>query len=360
MAETSDGKYLYVGLSGANSLAQFNLLNQTVDATIPLTLEQFGYGRVAVGSMAAMPGSDSTLAISTAGSGHLGIFDVSGKSGSFRPDLIGGSSPFFLDAAQLDLFSDGLDQYSVGANGLKPIGSSALGTNLVGFSGFGPQTPILAGHWVYGVGGGIANPFSTPPSQVAILNTYGGYGLAVAPDAATSTDFVLLEEAAGTFGYGLYRYNTTQFLAEDQLSLPVAADGQELGYDMLRWGQDGLALRSYGDFGNSASRTQILLIRGPFVLPSELSAHSAPKLTSAKPASLDVNGGNTTLSLTGTGFIPGAVALWNGSQRTTEFINSTSLAIDIAASDLKSAGSAVITVQNPGSTASGPLKIAIK
>ena len=35
MAETSDGNYLYVGLSGANSLAQFDLLHQSLKATIP-------------------------------------------------------------------------------------------------------------------------------------------------------------------------------------------------------------------------------------------------------------------------------------------------------------------------------------
>ncbi|MBB5327068.1 YncE family protein [Tunturiibacter gelidoferens] len=36
LSETSDGNYLYIGLSGAKSLSRFNLLNQTLDLTVPI------------------------------------------------------------------------------------------------------------------------------------------------------------------------------------------------------------------------------------------------------------------------------------------------------------------------------------
>jgi hypothetical protein len=42
MAETTDGNYLYIGLSGSDSLAQFNLLNQSLTATLPISLTQYG------------------------------------------------------------------------------------------------------------------------------------------------------------------------------------------------------------------------------------------------------------------------------------------------------------------------------
>lgn len=359
MAETSDGNYLYVGLRGAASLGRFNLVTQALDSTIPLNLNQFGYTTVAAGSMAAMPGSDSSLAISTAQSGHLGIFDVSGNSGSFRTSLTGGSNPIFLDAAHLDLLNYGLDQYSVDANGLTAIGNGATGVNLAGFSGLGPQTAVLNGGLLYGVGGGIANPFSTPPSQVATLNVNGLYGLAVAPDAPASTDFLVLENAAGSFWFELFRYNTTQYVAEDALTLPADSNGGELGYDMLRWGQDGIALRAYGDFGNTSFPTQILLIHGPFVLPAELNSHPSPQLTGANPTTIAAKSGNTILTLTGSGFMPGAVALWKGSPRTTSFISETQLSVAIAAGDVATAGSGTITAQNPNSAASGPVTVTV-
>src|SRR6202042_1144862 len=58
MAETSDGDYLYIGLSGSDSLAQFNLLTQSVATTIPI---QYQAASTPATSLAAMPGSDTTL-----------------------------------------------------------------------------------------------------------------------------------------------------------------------------------------------------------------------------------------------------------------------------------------------------------
>jgi trimeric autotransporter adhesin len=59
MTETSDGNYLYVGLSGAKSVAQFDLLHQSLKSTIPLSLTQSGTTTsVAASSLAAMPGTD--------------------------------------------------------------------------------------------------------------------------------------------------------------------------------------------------------------------------------------------------------------------------------------------------------------
>ncbi|HEY0758989.1 MAG TPA: IPT/TIG domain-containing protein [Acidisarcina sp.] len=357
LAETSDGNYLYIGLSGADSLGRFNLLTQSLDATIPIYLAQYSQGGVAAASIAAMPGSDSTIAIDTSQGGHLGIFDISGKAGTFRPNL-GVGDAIFLDAAHLAIFDYGFLEYDVDANGLTPRANS--GSNLSVFNGLGAQGTVLSRGLLYGVGGGIADPSSTPASQIAELPTFGLFGIAVAPDPANSLDFLVLENVAGTFGYSLSRYNTTQYLSDAELTLPVGQNGGELGYNMLRWGQDGLALRSYGDFGNSSSTGQVLLIRGPFVLPSELNANSAPQLTNASQATLPVNSGNTILTLTGSGFLPGAVVLWNGSPRTTTFVSATQLGVDIAAADLAAPGSDQITAENPNSAASGAVTVVVK
>ncbi|WP_433967513.1 hypothetical protein [Tunturiibacter gelidiferens] len=102
MAETGDGNYLYIGLSGSDSLAQFNLRTGSVAATIPLTYASQSTPAL---SLAAMPGTDTTLAIGISnGWDNFGIFDVNGNTGSFRPNVSGiyeGVNPVFASPTEL-------------------------------------------------------------------------------------------------------------------------------------------------------------------------------------------------------------------------------------------------------------------
>lgn len=54
-----------------------------------------------------------------------------------------------------------------------------------------------------------------------------------------------------------------------------------------------------------------------------------------------------TLTVNGTGFAPGAVVNWNGSARTTTFVNSSQVTAAITAADIATPKTAVITVTNP-------------
>ena len=83
MAETGDGNYLYISITGSYGLAQFNLLNRSLVTTITL-------GLTTATSMAAMPGTDSTL-VMTINNGYdsFGIFDISGSNGTFRTNMSG-------------------------------------------------------------------------------------------------------------------------------------------------------------------------------------------------------------------------------------------------------------------------------
>ena len=366
MAETTDGNYLYIGLSGADSLGQFNLITQQLQATIPLNLNPAPYGMggpISAYGLAAMPGSDTTLAVDLNNLGEPAILDISGNTGTFRTDIpifYDGNNPVFGTSAALytyDNYTSGAEFYrfTVNAQGLTEIDGSTM-------NGLGGATSVpfeVANGIVYGAAGGIVNPTTTPVTQIATLNTFGLEGEAVIPDPATAQAFLVLENLAGAASGSLYRYDTSLYVADAQLPLPQQPNGGEVGYDMLRWGQDGLALRSYGSFGGTAT-PQILLIRGPFVLPSELNANPVPAVTSASPASLAVNSGNNTLTITGSNFVPGAVVLWNGSVRTTTFVSSTQISVAIAAADVIAAGSETVTVQNPGSAASGPLTVPVQ
>jgi len=364
LSETSDGKYFYIGLSGAKSLGRFNILNQTLDLTVPLYSTSYG-GEVAAATIAPVPGSDSSLAIELLSNYGIGIFDISGSTGTFRSKLTqtyAGNYPAFADATHFyayDANTSGAEfyRYSIDANGATLID----GTTLNGMGGFGGRF-ALDGGLVFGAGGGIANPITTPPSQVAVLPlgtgaySYNLTGGGVVPYQAESKAFIIGINSAGTAADYLQRFDTQQFTLDQQIQLPVNSTSAISG---TRWGQDGLAYLLPTATGTSQTN-QIFLLRGPFVLPAEAATNSAPTLTTASQTTITAGSGNLYLAVTGTGFLPGAVVLWNGSPRTTSFVDATHLQVAISASDLTAAATITLSSQNPGSTSSNNLSIAVQ
>jgi hypothetical protein len=72
-----------------------------------------------------------------------------------------------------------------------------------------------------------------------------------------------------------------------------------------------------------------------------------PKITSLSPASATAGGAAFTLTVNGTNIVSTSTVNWNGSSRTTTFVNSTQLTASITAADIASAGTASVTVFNP-------------
>lgn len=370
MTETSDGNYLYIGLAGADSLAQFNLQSQSLTATIPVSFTQYSTtSGVPPTSLAAMPGSDTTLAIGgvTSGWGQFGIFDISGNTGSFRSNLSGiyeGVNPVFADASHLYAFdsqTSGAEfyRYSVNSSGLTEVD----GTTLDGMGG-GFQ---LANGFVYGGNGGIANPSTTPPSQVATLprvdfyeSGIDGYGVALTADPSLQKEFLMLENTAGTWAYGLVRYDLTTYTPEAVLEMPQSLSSTEAAWSMYRWGQDGLVmLSSAQSFVQNPPTVGVMLLRGPFVAPQELQTGSAAALTSSSATTISHGTGNTMLTLTGSNLLPGVAVTWNGSYRTTTIVDASHVTVAIPASDLANAGTASLVATNPGASASNALQVTI-
>lgn len=365
MAETADGNYLYISLSGSNNLAQYDLLHQTLLQTVSFSGAHVNYsGASAATALAVMPGTDMTLAVDF--SGTNGIMDINGSVGKFRPNLAVDNFPTFGDASHLytyDNLSTGAEFYrdSINANGLTFID----GTILDGMGGFSGGFEVANG-LVYGSGGGIADPRTTPPSQIATLPLIDFYasgdaapGVAAAPDPSPQKDFMMLVNAAGTWAYGLMRYDLKTYLPEAVLDMPIAASGVGSNWTMLRFGQDGLALLSYDSFGVSPAVAQLILLRGPFVVPQELGTNAAASLIASSSTRIAHGSGNTMLTLTGSNFLPGAAVTWNGSYRTTTILDATHVAVAIPASDLEQTGAGAVIATNPGAAASNALQITI-
>jgi hypothetical protein len=366
MSETSDGNYLYIGLSGSDSLAKFNLLTQSVAATIPVTYASQNTPPL---YLATMPGSDTSLAIEVASGYTFGIFDVNGSTGSFRPNVSGtyqGVNPVFASPTELyayDSQTSGAEfyRYSVNANGVTEID----GTTLDGIGGFGGAFQVVNG-LVYGESGGIINPVTTPPSQIQtlpLIDFYNsgdvGEGVGLAADPSLQKDFLMLENLAGTSAYGLIRYDLKTYLPEAVLNIPSSVSSIDSTWTMERFGQDGLALLTYNSIAESTPVMELLLLRGPFIAPQELSTEMAASLTSSSASSITHGSGNVTLTLTGSNFLPGIAVTWNGSYRTTTIVDPAHVTIAIQASDLASAGTASVVATNPGAPASNALQITI-
>jgi hypothetical protein len=79
---------------------------------------------------------------------------------------------------------------------------------------------------------------------------------------------------------------------------------------------------------------------------------TGPLITSVQPGSAPWCGSDLSITVTGSGFQAGAVVRWNSTSLSTSFANATSLTAIVPASLLRTAGTASLTVQNPGAITS--------
>jgi Tol biopolymer transport system component len=96
-------------------------------------------------------------------------------------------------------------------------------------------------------------------------------------------------------------------------------------------------------FSGAIGQFVVSLAQTGLVLPI-----SVPAISSLSPSSLSSGSSEFTLTLDGSGFDAISVVRWNGSDRPTIFVSKTRIQARIPTSDLASAGSAQVTVFNPG------------
>src|SRR3989344_8596651 len=72
-----------------------------------------------------------------------------------------------------------------------------------------------------------------------------------------------------------------------------------------------------------------------------------PVVDSINPSSGNLGSGAKTVTISGSGFVPGSIARWNGSNRNTAFIDSSHLIIYLNAGDMYGASGRYITVWSP-------------
>src|SRR5215813_2492016 len=92
----------------------------------------------------------------------------------------------------------------------------------------------------------------------------------------------------------------------------------------------------------------LLLVLGVLPAVAIATPNPVPFLNPLQPAAVAPGGAAFTLTVTGTGFVAGSTVDWNGSPRTTTFVNGSKLTAAIPAGDIAAPGTATITVVSPG------------
>ena len=366
MALTGDGNYLYVNETGASAVARLNTSSQQVEFSFPIAINNYA---VSLRDVAAMPGSDNTIAVDSGLGPGISLWDVdpAQKTATQRGNATGGytgTSLQFLNADSLFSFdSDTTGQeffmYTIGASGLG--GSYTTEFALNSFSAFKIRNGLA-----YANAGGVANPATTPVSPMGVFlnplsvqgaSAYSYYqtnGQLTEPDPSLGLSFFALPSGYTATAAGMLEaFWQSNYRLESTLSLPELTSkdaSTALSYlDLVRWGQDGLALLT--------SSGQIVVLRGGFVVPGLLGQNTAASLTSA--VTVTHGAGNTLLTLTGSNFLPGVAISWNGSYRTTTIVDATHVTVALTAADVASAGTASAVATNPGAPASAALTVTI-
>jgi hypothetical protein len=107
--------------------------------------------------------------------------------------------------------------------------------------------------------------------------------------------------------------------------------------NLVRWGADGFAFVGSGN---------VYVVRSNVVSPSGV--NPSPGLISISPFSANAGDAAFTLTLNGTNFTPASVASWNQMPLPTTYVSGTQLTVTVPASNIATAGTAQITVSNPG------------
>ncbi len=366
MALTSDGQILYTVLLGSQSVARYNMLTQQPDFTYAVPQVASASGIQGLRGLATQPGTENTIALDLGSWAGDAIYDFDpvNKTAAIRGAATGpytGSCIQFLDAG--DMYSFDVDTSGATFN---QFTVTAAGFTYYNYSQFKESTLLhfgcfkFSGGLAFANGGGIANPAPAPAVQVGVLSgpTSGGMFstfYAFAPDAGIGQAFYLTQSGYGSMPTAISAYSLASFMPSQSLPVDFAAtegaNSSATMVDLIRWGQDGLALLSSGG--------HIYLFKGGFVLPQLLQSSSAATLTSSSVSTVAHGSGNLLLTLTGSNFLPGVAVSWNGAYRTTTIVDPSHVTVAIPASDLTSTGTASLVATNPGASASSALAVTI-
>lgn len=178
-----------------------------------------------------------------------------------------------------------------------------------------------------GCGGGNSNPQNPSPTLSS---------LSPSSAIAGSNALTLTASGSGFVSASVIEWNgvatATTYVSSTSLT------GQVPASDLSSTGTANVAVQNPAP-GGGTSGTLTFTINPP--------PNPTPTITSLSPSSASVGSPAFTLTVTGTQFISNSQVMWNGTELATNYVSGTSLTAQIPASDLTSAGTTSVAVQNP-------------
>ena len=281
----------------------------------------FGWS-VAISGETVVVGADSEDSVATGVDGNQSsnfapesgaayVFVRSGTTWSQQSYLKAGNTGFY------DRFGVAV---AVGA-GIVVVGAEAEDSATAGVNGVGTDNNADDS--------GAAYIFVTDSSAPQILS------LSPAAAAQNGAAFTLTVNGTGFVAGSVVRWNgaarPTTFVSATQLTASIS------GADLATAGSV-IVTVSNGATGGGVSNEATFTVTAPNPLPI---------LTGLAPGSAVRGSASLTLTVSGSGFVSGAVVQWNGESRTTSFVSPTQLTAQITATDLAVVGTAQVTVVNP-------------
>ncbi|MBI1765701.1 MAG: hypothetical protein HYR56_30220, partial [Acidobacteria bacterium] len=181
--------------------------------------------------------------------------------------------------------------------------------------------------------GGTSNALSFTIAQPNLVPTLNG----LSPNTALATGaaFTLTVNGANFVNGSVVRWNggarATQFVSATQLTAQITAA------DIASAGTAQVSVFNPAPGGGTSAELGFSIVQ-----PNPL-----PAIVSLTPNSVLAGSPAFTLTITGTGFLNSSSVWWNGFARLTNFINATTLTIQVPAADVANAGTAGLKVVNP-------------
>ena len=172
------------------------------------------------------------------------------------------------------------------------------------------------------ISGGTALPsgaISLTPASV-LTGSATGQTITVNGTGFTASSLVLFNGAA----------RATTFVSSTQLTFTLTAADQSFAtYQTVE-------VESAGSGGTTSPATSLAVL------------NPVPSIVSLSPSKLLQTAGATSVTLTGTGFLPVTTGAFQGSARTTTYLSPTQIGVALTAADLSTAGLYSITATNAG------------
>jgi trimeric autotransporter adhesin len=336
---SDDGQILYVALNGENAIVPFNLATQTAGTRIPLGVD-IAKGSLTAADIQVQPGHSGTVVVTLAAgySGDDGLaLIVNGQVVSQYlnepPNNVYVGGTRFIGSS--DVYGWNAGYNSTGILHFVIVGNQLLEAPGISAS-YGVGTLATDGSNLFDINGQV---FSA--STGVLVGTINGLGsfpvgpVGVLYDAPSNRLF---------FTEGPLNTSTEVIDATSLLQVGFSGGPPAITSRLEKWGPDGLAYLT-GSYPQTTGSALVQIRSSLFY--SSAGSNPLPVMTAFLPTSATVSGPNFVLTVTGSNFVPGAVVRVRGANRTTRYVDSKTLQVDIPASDIAIAGTAKITVVNP-------------